>query len=423
MTSTTISYSLFPLAHKGLTKVARLTNKRAKEVQVYVARLRINGKRTDWRVKDEFGQPVTVKSDAVRYTDRHVASLATGLNPADALSATDYETSFAIELEGLTQKLDPNGRPYLGDQTARDYGYSVKKFLDSTAPGNRKTWREIPVTNWNVASYLDWFQLTIADRSWGKRSAVIQNFVIGKFVLHICEQGVDLPMLHEERHPRSKKQAKDFLPKHADKEITAWTPEEVDRILFNARAWSDRYNRKGLMFLPCALAAFAGLRIKEIFWLAWSNIDMARRQITLIHAHVKTTDTLTLPIIDALYEALDTVPVHAREGYIVWPSSPRSKGKAFNPRSNVLKSVLKAAKVEVKPSDGWHRFRRSLVTNLLMADVPADEVRSLSRHTSAAFDRYVKHVVAEKNRKKAGSALNNMFRTNSRRDIPRADAV
>lgn len=111
------------------------------------------------------------------------------------------------------------------------------------------------------------------------------------------------------------------MPKAESGSHRALTGEEIECI---NRNWQS--HRSGIWVL---LMLYAGLRRGEMIALIWSNVDLKERSIyvreaaviesnqTIIVDRTKTEAGIrTIPICDALYDALCTVPEEQRTGYV-----------------------------------------------------------------------------------------------------------
>jgi len=143
-----------------------------------------------------------------------------------------------------------------------------------------------------------------------------------------------------------------ILPNYEKGSHRALERWEVELILAN---WNCPAARMGLAVMIMLLC---GLRRGELIALEWSAVDMVTRtlevrQVAVVRAdkvaieqRAKTDSGLrTLPICQALYDALDTVPVEKRTGYVCLSAkgqvlSESSTARGLETFCNVLERIL-----------------------------------------------------------------------------------
>jgi len=143
-----------------------------------------------------------------------------------------------------------------------------------------------------------------------------------------------------------------ILPNYEKGSHRALERWEVELILAN---WNCPAARMGLAVMIMLLC---GLRRGELIALEWSAVDMVARtlevrQVAVVRANkvaieqrAKTDSGLrTLPICQALYDALDTVPVEKRTGYVCLSAkgqvlSESSTARGLETFCNVLERIL-----------------------------------------------------------------------------------
>ena len=126
------------------------------------------------------------------------------------------------------------------------------------------------------------------------------------------------------------------------------------------------------------LAAYAGLPLGDILALGWSEVELKtgcfrrRRQ--------KTDEDLDIPVIPQLRDIL--LRAHMRQGRPrtgrVCSEAPQRGDSLTKPLQNPQQAVgiPKAPAGE----SGWHRYRRSLATNLMRLGVPVPVIGAILGH-------------------------------------------
>jgi integrase len=411
---------------------------RRKNVETFRANIRVytdeGVKSTKVTVKLDNGRPLVVERNRQgKITNQREADVL-GEHAAQAYIASlerkaleekldevsDYEARWHASLDERCEQRLPNGRRAFALKTARDYKRHLSSsFLNSTRAKDGKRWRDISPLDWTVVDFHRWFKDEIKARGVGFSWANQLQFIVGTFCKFLRKQGVAVPVLNEERHPVTEDDAKVFVPAKVEKRVTWYSPDECQKILKCARTWKNRYGYFAGMYLPVAIAIYLGLRINEIFWLRWDYFDLKKKVLHLDPAIVKCEDAETpyLDLPDDLIVALKSVPAAVRDArdekghgsWVIWPESPRNEGKDFNSRDDVLKDIVTAAKCSREEGDGWHRFRRSVATNLLAAGIEEGDVKSITRHTSKAFDRYKGAAAKAAQRKRAVKGINAVY--------------
>ncbi len=108
---------------------------------------------------------------------------------------------------------------------------------------------------------------------------------------------------------REKKHAAELVRRVKEKPppIGIYTPEQLRVILAKAPERTQS---------AMAIAAFAGLRITEIFRLEWSDVNLERGHIVVQANKAKTASRRIVPILPALNAWLKRVPADKRSGFL-----------------------------------------------------------------------------------------------------------
>ncbi len=131
-----------------------------------------------------------------------------------------------------------------------------------------------------------------------------------------------------------------------------------------------------------AFAIDTGLRLEEQLSLTWDQVDLARREITLLAADTKTGKPRRVPVLPRTGTILGTLPRHLRpHGGADWVFCKRD-GSRYGKRTRGLAGAAKRALV---PGLIWHDLRRTCGCRLLQDHgMPLEEVRDWLGHASIA---------------------------------------
>ena len=194
------------------------------------------------------------------------------------------------------------------------------------------------------------------------------------------------------------------------------TVDEINRLMNTAT---------GEMQILLALGLYCGLRLGDAACLQWSNVDMARRIISLIPMKTaRKQKRVTIPIHATLYNFLDTIPASKRKGAVLPTMQERyknnddlSKGitrlflacdiktnanrltkserKTAEENHELVKAPAKRTGKQVAPECGFHSLRHSFVSLCAAGRVPQSVVQSLVGHGSPAMTQHYTHIGLE----------------------------
>jgi integrase len=178
------------------------------------------------------------------------------------------------------------------------------------------------------------------------------------------------------------------------------TPDELRKLIETTEASSKRYLGSDWQFLPVdratlyAIAAFTGLRAKEIASLRRSSFDLESRTLTIEASNTKNRKRATLPLSSSLVERLRNYfasdsrrPLRGRGSAsdLIFPGSwirRRLAGK-------LLKRDLMRAGIAYRDKAGryadFHSLRYTFVTALAKAGVHPAKAQRLARHSTIAL--------------------------------------
>ncbi|AHZ75171.1 MULTISPECIES: site-specific integrase [Pseudomonas] len=132
-----------------------------------------------------------------------------------------------------------------------------------------------------------------------------------------------------------------------------------------------------------------GLRRGELFNLTWADIDIQRRNLTVVGDSAKSDQTRHIPLNT---EALHTI--------CEWQKQSTDSGRLFPSQTggrmdNVKKSwdgVLKAAEIS---SFRWHDLRHTFASKLAMRGVPLNTIRDLLGHADLKMTLRYAHLAPD----------------------------
>ena len=216
--------------------------------------------------------------------------------------------------------------------------------------------------------------------------------------------------------------------------VNPWDAEHITRKKFISRSRReltiDEINRimntaQGEMRILLALGLYCGLRLGDAACLQWSNVDMARRIISLIPMKTaRKHKRVTIPIHPTLYAMLDSIPSKTRTGSVLPAIEDRyrnnddlSKGitrlflscdiktnanrltkserLALSDKGGKDKHPAKRGGKQVAPECGFHSLRHSFVSLCAAGRVPQSVVQSLVGHGSPAMTQHYTHIGLE----------------------------
>ena len=127
-----------------------------------------------------------------------------------------------------------------------------------------------------------------------------------------------------------------------------------------------------------ATAVYTGLRRSELLHLEWSDVDFKKRTITVRNKddwHTKNYENRTIPMNDALYEALREHPRHFSSPYVF--CNPDNEGK---PLQDFRCSFETACKRAGLGHVVFHSLRHTFASHLVMSGVDLTTVQRLLGH-------------------------------------------
>jgi integrase len=152
-----------------------------------------------------------------------------------------------------------------------------------------------------------------------------------------------------------------------------WSQSEVDQILTLAEP---------LYRAPLTILARTGMRVGELMWLTWDDIDFDRKVI-LIRPKVgwrpKSRNQRSVPIDDELLPVLNTLPRHGR-----WVVNAKPTAKYPKPGRQLVDRLLLADLKRLLKKLGLpghlHTFRHSFISDAATKGVPERVLREWIGH-------------------------------------------
>jgi integrase len=133
------------------------------------------------------------------------------------------------------------------------------------------------------------------------------------------------------------------------------------------------------------LSLNTGIRQGELFSLAWEQIDLQQRTLTVLASHAKGGATRTIPLNAEALAVLSTIKPERPAGLVF--KSPVTGGR-FN---NVKKAWAQIVQTAGIPGLRWHDLRHDFASKLVMRGVPLYTVQKLMGHANSRMtQRYAK---------------------------------
>lgn len=166
-----------------------------------------------------------------------------------------------------------------------------------------------------------------------------------------------------------------------------WTAEEMDAII----AAADEPQRSVFLLL-----ADTGMRIGELIFLTWDDVDVERR---VLHVRAKegwkpkTGDQRAVPMSVRVRGMLANLPRRGRWVFTAATSGKHSAARQMSPRRLLvsLKRVLQKLGLE----GHLHTFRHGFISNALTKGVPEAIVRAWVGHVDPEILKLYTHVMDE----------------------------
>lgn len=164
-----------------------------------------------------------------------------------------------------------------------------------------------------------------------------------------------------------------------------WRADRKKELLPDLRAVAFVDHLKPLVLLSIN----TGMRQGEVFNLAWVDIDLKNKVLTVEGDGAKSGQTRHIPLNREALEALSSWKSQSGDSRLVFP------GKNGSRLDNVRKSwdgLLKMAKIT---GFRWHDLRHTFASKLVMAGVPLNTVRELLGHADIKMTLRYAHLAPD----------------------------
>jgi integrase/recombinase XerC len=185
------------------------------------------------------------------------------------------------------------------------------------------------------------------------------------------------------------KQLKLKLPKPTPQ--PCWTWNEVELILRTAKS----PQREALMLL-----ADTGMRVGELRYLTWDDVDMEQRVLRIRPKddwRPKTGDQRAIPMSARVCAVVQSLRKRGRWLFTARPSKRYPEGGHQINERRLLESLKRVLKQLELPGH-LHTFRHSFISNALLTGTPEPIVRSWVGHVDAQIMRTYTHVADQESR-------------------------
>lgn len=194
----------------------------------------------------------------------------------------------------------------------------------------------------------------------GKKSRTVNHYI--KYISNFCNYAIDQGYIFENPTRRVKRLKEERNP------VRFLSDEEIKILLEKA---------KGSHLYPMiATALYTGCRVSELISLEWPAFDWSNKTLTIRNKEgyqTKNRGFRVIPLSDRLIAILE--PYKQVSGHCF----PTSRGKAFAKRPiNELRNITKAAGIK---DCGWHTFRKTFCSHLIMKGVSITKVAKWAGHS------------------------------------------
>jgi integrase len=187
-----------------------------------------------------------------------------------------------------------------------------------------------------------------------------------------------------------------------------WVQEDLDRILAAAR----RQPHHDVF----EMLAWTGMRIGEVQFLTWDDVDFTNRVIKIQAKpgwKPKTGDARTVPMFDAVLELLQRQP---RRCQWVFSFPADSRGSVRQVRQRRLLDYLKRVLKKLGLKGHLHTFRHTFISMALGRGTPESKVRAWVGHVDAEILKRYTHIADAESH----DAMRNLEESVRARRVPRS---
>ena len=165
--------------------------------------------------------------------------------------------------------------------------------------------------------------------------------------------------------------------------------------------------------LVAAMGYYGGMRLGEIRWLRWEQVDLLNREVRLNQGETKNGEGRTIPLVNELVELLSEHKARCPNSLFMFPSPRRPDRPIGDFRKAWRRACIQVGLGNMeRQEDGrvkyrgliFHDLRRSAVRNLVRAGVPERVAMKISGHkTRSVFERY--NIVSQRDLQEAAQKL------------------
>lgn len=221
---------------------------------------------------------------------------------------------------------------------------SIQRFLDAANPLNLSS-----INEQMVRKYLDYRILK------KEISNLTANNNI-KYIKAFLNFAIKRNYLRGNKISRMEQYKVDVLPPNYLKK------EEISQILASAK--------EEILYLPILVAIYTGMRLGEIRRLKWSDFNFENGTITIFQSKAGK---------------FRTIPIHPALNILKKDDLPFN----FQNHQRVFKRIRKKANLE---KSGWHTFRHTFITHLILNGVDIATVQKIAGHYSIETTMIYTHV-------------------------------
>lgn len=183
----------------------------------------------------------------------------------------------------------------------------------------------------------------------------------------------------------------------AERRVDYLSRDEVARLL--AAVDADQKKRGPVLAISVRLAAYAGLRVCEVYGLRWRSVDFDRNVIVIRHGFrdspTKSRRERIIPIADQLRDHLIAWRQHCPSQDYVCPTYSSATGRWFAARIPPdIRRFYSRAAIPV-PSSPWHILRHTFASHFLMSGGGLVTLQRILGHTTIAITQIYSHLSDE----------------------------
>lgn len=288
------------------------------------------------------GIPVYEKKTATFLKNKVAADFYSGLGAVAKETQTPKETA-KYYLDFCRQRI--------GAETVKIYGYYLDNFI---------TWANVAkVSAIRERIVSDYLTMRRRDHGISARTANATVKILNQFLNFCVRQNII------QANPIKGMALQDVQQKIPE----FLEPNELKQVLKEARETN--------LYPIIATAIYTGMRRSSLLRMQWPDVLFDK-------------DAIILPTTKS--RKINIVPLHSELKKLLWkirkPSGPVFDAYRLRERFEEFRELSK-----VKKKFGWHTFRHSMVTNLIMDGVPVKTAGEIAGHSTVATTEIYTHLV------------------------------